>query len=57
MVDEEASEVFDTSGNATYSYYSRMDESKSGEVSDDSVITGMFDEYMNGDMIYYSVVQ
>lgn len=55
VVAEEASEVFDTNGNATY-YYG-ADGAKAEEVKDDSNLTRLFDEYFTGKPVEYSVVQ
>ena len=55
ILSEEASEVFDTAGNATY-YYAK-DGSEAEEVKDDSNLTRIFDEYFSGKPVEYSVVQ
>ncbi len=55
VVAEEASEVFDTAGNATY-YYAK-DGATAEEVKDDSNLTRIFDEYFSGQPVEYAVVQ
>jgi hypothetical protein len=55
VVAEEASEVFDTNGNATY-YYA-ADGAEAQEVKDGSDLTRIFDEYFSGKPVEYSVVQ
>ncbi len=59
IIDENAWEDFDTSGNATYYYWSAtktVETDENGQVPDDTVIKKIFEEYMNGEMVYYSVV-
>ena len=53
VVAEEASEVFDTNGNATY-YYA-ADGANAQEVKDDSELTRLFEEYFAGKPVEYSV--
>jgi hypothetical protein len=56
MTKEDAEEVFDTDGNATYYYFS-LDEEFDGEVDDDSHLTQLFDEYGEADVIEFTVVE
>lgn len=53
VVAEEASEVFDTAGNATY-YYAK-DGAEAEEVKDDSNLTRLFEEYFSGKPVEYAV--
>ena len=53
VIAEEASEVFDTAGNATY-YYTK-DGGKAEQVEDDSNLTRLFEEYENATPIEYSI--
>ncbi len=55
VIAEEAEEVFDTAGNATY-YYSN-DPTKNEEVPDNSNLTRLFDEYFGGEVVEFSTVQ
>jgi hypothetical protein len=51
---EEATETFDTDGNATYYYGTDKDAAKT--VEDDSELTRMFEEYENAQPIAFAVV-
>ena len=55
ILSEEASEVFDSAGNATY-YYG-ADGAEAQEVKDNSDLTRLFDEFFAGKPVEYSVVQ
>ena len=55
ILSEEASEVFDSAGNATYYYGADGAEAK--EAKDNSDLTRLFDEYFAGKPVEYSVVQ
>lgn len=56
MTKEDAEEVFDTDGNATYYYFS-LDEEFEGEVEDNSKLTPLYDEFHNATIIPFTVVE
>jgi len=59
LIDEEASEVFDTDGSATYYYRSDLrdvEADENGQVSDDSVLMSFFDDFENAEMVRFTTV-
>ncbi len=59
LIDEEAYEVFDTDGNATYYYHSDVKDvgaDENGQVPDDSVLAGFFDEFDEAEVIEFTTV-
>ena len=53
---ERAWETFDKDGNATY-HYDSADGGEYGEVEDDKILTSMFDECFNAEIVNFSVVE
>lgn len=54
---EEAYELFDNNGNVTYYRWSDTEQVYGEQLEDDSLLTGLFDEYWNSEIISFNTVQ